>query len=118
MGAFNLEGAGRPEAQLQEKIIEFLQRRGWHVMPTHGNMYQKGFPDLFICHHDYGHRWVEVKLPDIWGFTPAQEENFPLICRNGSGVWIMTGANDIEYKKLWHPPNWHHYYVLLKRKCR
>jgi hypothetical protein len=89
-------------------------------METHGNIFQKGFPDLFICHKEYGHRWVEVKVQtaekNVWGFTEAQREEFPKLCVNGSGVWVITAATEQEYRKLWQPSNWHHYTLLLKRK--
>ena len=86
-------------------------------METHGNMFQKGFPDVFISHFSYGHRWLEVKYIKQYEFTPAQIENFPKLCQNGSGVWILTAANEIEYRKLFLPPNWHDYLILLKRNC-
>jgi len=101
-------GRRGPEAKIQAALIDFLHMRGWHVMVTHGNMYQAGFPDLFCCHKMYGQRWVEVKKPGMKGsrFTPSQLEDFPKICANGSGVWVLTGALETEYAKLFKPPNW------------
>jgi hypothetical protein len=77
-------------------------------MVTHGNMYQCGFPDLFATHAKYGARWIEVKLPDMKGshFTQAQLEYFPKLCANGSGVWIMTAATEMEYQLLFAKANW------------
>jgi hypothetical protein len=100
-----------PEARIQDSIISYLEGLGWFVKETHGNMYQSGFPDLFCCHRRYGQRWVEVKLPNMEGskFTKAQLADFPKICANGSGVWIMTAASKSEYDKLFKPPNWYHY---------
>jgi hypothetical protein len=96
-----------PEAIIQAAIIDMLRIKGWHVMVTHGNMYQSGFPDLFACHSMYGTRWIEVKLPDMKGskFTPAQLEHFPKMTANGSGVWILTAATESEYEKLFRRPN-------------
>lgn len=46
-------------------------------------------------------------------FTPAQVEKFPMYCANGSGVWILTGDSETEYKKLFSAPNWWQYYGKL-----
>jgi len=104
-------GKKGPEAQIQNQVIDFLRARGWHVMVTHGNMFQSGFPDLFCCHSRYGQRWVEIKLPGMKGskFTPAQLEEFPKICANGSSVWVLTGASESEYEKLFRSSNWYQY---------
>lgn len=100
-----------PEGILQEKIKKMLRYKGWFVKPTHGNIYQSGFPDLFASHSDYGHRWIEVKLPDMKGsrFTSAQLKEFPKFCAHGSGVWILTGDSEEEYDKLFKPYNWFSY---------
>jgi hypothetical protein len=104
------------EHKLQKLIIEMLMKKGWFVKSTHGNLYQSGFPDLFACHSTYGHRWVEVKLPDRRGepFTPAQIETFPKLCANGSGVWVLVAATESEYKKLFSHHNWYTYLHVFK----
>jgi hypothetical protein len=97
-----------PEAVVQKKIIEFLTQRGWTVMPTHGNAHQKGFPDLYCVHPDYGQRWVEVKYLESFSFTPSQIKFFPKINAAGIGIWILTDATIAEYHKLFerkHMPN-------------
>ena len=101
----------RPEAIIQGKIKDALRLRGWFVKSTHGNAYQSGFPDLFVCHSRYGQRWIEVKLPDMKGskFTSAQVENFPKFSANGSPIWILTGDSDYEIDKLFGPENWYQY---------
>lgn len=90
--------------------------KGWYYMETHGNMFQWGFPDLFACHSRYGQRWIEVKRPKMQGskFTPAQLDCFPKLCANGSGVWILTGATEQEYEKLFKQPNWWQYLSAMK----
>ncbi len=101
----------RPEAKVQEAIELMLRGKGWFVKSTHGNMFQSGFPDLWCTHSRYGARWVEVKLPNMKGskYTAAQLEDFPKICANGSGVWVLTGISDDEYNKLFKPHNWYQY---------
>jgi hypothetical protein len=104
-----------PERIIQDEIISFLRIREWYVLETHGNMYQRGFPDLFVCHTSYGQRWVEVKNPLQYCFTAAQMETFPKLCAHGSGVWILTAATQDEYLKLWKPPNWWVYNCNFER---
>lgn len=103
-----------PEAEIQEAIIAFLKLRGWFVKETHGNMFQSGFPDLFATHAKYGSRWIEVKNPGKYSFTNAQLVDFPLFCMNGTGIWILTAANEAEYKKLFQPYNWHFYLTIAR----
>lgn len=102
-----------PERIIQDNIMGMLRMRGWFVLETHGNMYQSGFPDLYATHSRYGARWVEVKNPVAYSFTPAQLDTFPKLAANGSGVWVLVDHSDAEYEKLWHPPNYH-IYLLLK----
>lgn len=77
-------------------------------------MYQSGFPDLYATHYKYGARWVEVKNPEKYCFTPAQLEWFPQFVSHGSGIWIMTAATDVEYEKLFKPCNWYLYLGVMK----
>ena len=104
----------RPEARVQQEVIKLLRYKGWFVKETHCNMFQSGFPDLFCCHTRYGQRWVEIKLLVGSRFTAAQLEDFPKICANGSGVWILVAATESEYEKLFKRPNWYVYLDILK----
>jgi len=105
-----------PEAKIQEDIIKYLRMKTWLVISMHGNMYQRGLPDLWASHYLYGARWIEIKLPNMVGskFTPAQMEYFPKICANGSGVWIMTADTDDEYEKLFKSSNWAMYLGIMR----
>jgi hypothetical protein len=98
-----------PEGKIQWKLVRYLRARGWVVMETHGNLYQKGFPDLYCTHIKYGARWVEVKNPLSYSFTTEQYHSFPLLESGGAGVWILVAATEEEYLKLWRPSNYHHY---------
>lgn len=98
-----------PEAKLQKDWTDFLAIRGWLVLPTHGNMYQRGFPDLYCTHSRYGARWCEMKILGHYRFTPAQLEIFPKLIAHGSGVWVIVAANDGEYKKLFQRCNFWYY---------
>lgn len=98
-----------PERKIQNALMRFLTDRGWYVIETHGNMYQRGLPDLFATHQRYGGRWIEVKNADQFCFTPAQLETFPKFTSNGTGIWILVAANQEEYEKLFKPANWGFY---------
>ena len=91
-----------------------LNDRGWFTLETHGNAYQKGLPDIFACHANHGHRWVECKNPKAYDFTAAQRVTFPQFTCNGSGVWILVAATEAEYVKLFDKPNWHYYLKIFK----
>lgn len=97
---------GGPEKIIQEAIIKFLEARGWLVIVTHGNEFQMGLPDLYCAHYEFCTRWVEVKNPEKYSFTPAQQQVFPALMSKGVGIWIMCYADVVEYEKLFCPPNW------------
>ena len=94
-----------PEAKIQEDIIKMLRERGWFVKNTHGNMYQHGLPDLFAAKRRYGSRWIEIKNPESFKFTPAQWEDFPQFIAQGIGIWVLVAATETEYQKLFQKPN-------------
>lgn len=103
-----------PERIIQDAIIEMLKIRDWYVMETHGNAFQRGFPDLYATHSKYGGRWIEVKNPEAYSFTAAQMECFPKLSANGTGIWILASATELEYQKLFAPPNWWVYSVHFR----
>jgi len=100
----------KPEAKIQKAIVKMLRAREWTVVVTHGNQYQQGLPDLLALHHIYGKRWVEIKNPKSYSFTPAQKELFPKLHEVDGGVWILVAATDYEYEKLFTSGNWFVYY--------
>lgn len=96
-----------PERKLQDAIVDYLIKREWYVKETHGSIFMSGVPDLFVCHYTLGWRWVEVKNPEHYSFTPAQLETFPSFQSKGIGIWIMAYCDEYEYQRLFQPPNWH-----------
>lgn len=100
MDALHLKRTHNPEADIQRAIIKFLEQRGWVIMVTHGNSVQKGFPDLYCLHRNYGQRWIEVKNPSAYSFTPAQLKFFPAMNQAGIGVWVMVAATLEQYATL------------------
>lgn len=94
-----------PEAKIQTAITLMLESKGWFVKPTHGNLYQSGFPDLYCGHPIHKQRWIEVKYIEKYRFTQAQLDNFPLISEF-TGIWVLIAATEREYSKLFARPNW------------
>lgn len=99
-----------PEWYIQQALIQFLRDRGWLVEPTHGNLYQQGFPDLWCHHGKWGYRWIDCKQPGRYTFTKAQRVKWPLWEAYGVGIWILTAANQEQYDLLFKPPNWRYYW--------
>ena len=73
-------------------------------MNTHGNKYQRGFPDSYCVHPKYGQRWIEYKRPKVGRYTKDQIKFFPIFEKCGIGVWVLDGEG--QYDKLFKPPNW------------
>lgn len=94
-----------PEAKIQGAIIKMLKERGWFVKVLHGNMYQAGLPDLLALNKRYGQRFIEVKQPTGYSFTPAQTIDFPQMISQGARIWVMVAATEEEYQKLFQKPN-------------
>jgi hypothetical protein len=103
-----------PERKIQDKLIDFLTLRRWYVKVLHGNAFQQGMPDLFICKREFGYRFVECKQPDKYMFTSAQVETFPKLTEAGVGIWVLTAAMEHEYQKLFYKPNWWSYFTATK----
>jgi hypothetical protein len=98
----------RTEAKIQEEVEDKLRLLKWYVISTHGNIYQHGLPDIYCGHLKYGTRWLEIKNPDGYSFTPSQMENFQLMSAAGIGIWIATSAIQVP-DVLFAPPNWYTY---------
>lgn len=94
-----------PEAKIQADILDMLHARGWFAKHLHGNMYQVGMPDIYACRKPSLQRFIEVKNPARWKFEQSQLICFKELHDQGVGVWIMFGATDAEYKKLFGKPN-------------
>lgn len=110
MNPIKIRSKHGPEWRIQQDLISFLEIRKWVVEVTNGNIYQVGFPDLFLVHKKYGTRWVDVKNPERYTFTPAQKLKWPLWHEHGVGIWILTAATADEYDKLFAEPNWKAYW--------
>lgn len=106
-----MEPAPKPrdqkEAKIQKAIVKMLEQKGWYVKVMHASASLDGVPDLYIAHPINGPRWVEVKLPYMKGskFTNAQKREFPKLLAANAGIWILTAANEENYRRLFKPQN-------------
>ena len=98
------------EYRIQKQLIDFLESRGWLVQRLIGNAFQTGIPDLFAHHPKWGSRWIDVKVEGRYSFTKAQKIKWPTWERYGVGIWILTGATQDQYDKLFAAPNWRDYW--------
>jgi hypothetical protein len=98
-----------PEKKIQEDLIKYLRMRDWFVRPTHGGSYQAGVPDLYAVKRRYGARWIEMKNVVNYRFTDDQMRVFPQFSKNGVGIWVLQGATDDDYNRLFGAPNWASY---------
>lgn len=99
----------KPEAKIQSALVDYLTARSWLVERMHGNAYQRGVPDLY-CYREGEHRWIDVKVAGRYSFTPAQRHKWLIWDSFGVGIWILTGACQSEYNKLFEPPNWREFW--------
>lgn len=97
------------EATIQNELVAYLTARGWLVERLVGNAFQVGIPDLFCFHRTWGFRWIDVKVEGRYSFTKAQKLKWPFWEAFGCGIWILTGADEANYKRLFGPPNWRDY---------
>lgn len=94
-----------------------LQDHGWYCINTHGNQFQAGLPDRYICHPKYAPRWVEYKVfeGNKVHLTRAQKIRFPIMHGYGVPIFVIAGtdlrgpknygARERLYKKLFKDPN-------------
>jgi hypothetical protein len=100
-----------PEWHIQRDLILYLRARDWHVERMIGNAFQLGIPDLYAAHRKHHQRWIDVKRPDnSYSFTKAQKRKWPVWASFNIGIWILTGADQENYNKLFAPPNWRDYW--------
>lgn len=106
-------------------LKNYLEYRGWMVYKLHGNVYQKGLPDLYITHGTYSARWIECKIKGH-SFTRAQRIVFPKMISHNVPLYLIEGVDfrGIEgkeslqraYQKLFNEPNLAYYLHYSNRK--
>ena len=94
------------EAKIQRKVVEFLAVRAWHVERMSANCWETGIPYLYCHSTRFGVRWVEVKKPSGFEFTPIQRRKWPELEQAGVGIWVLTAATVEQYGLLYRQPNW------------
>lgn len=115
MEPFEPRAAHGPEYHIQERWVGFLENKGWLVERMIGNAFQKGIPDIYIAHPNYGTRWIDIKVYGKYSFTKPQRQKWPEWEQAGIGIWIIGAPSPEEcdkalmlheYTKLFKPPNW------------
>lgn len=104
-----------PEKLIEEKVMSKLRSQQWFVQKMHGNLYQYGVPDLYVAHKSYGTRWVELKNPGKFAFTPAQLIRFKEMNAAGVGIWVVTSEVEVP-ALLFKPQQWYMYLDPLYAK--
>jgi len=114
-------------------ITHCVRKYGWRCDKTHGNQYQKGFPDYFFSHPKYSARWVEIKrlsrkadgsLSQYASFTDAQKNLFPAWLANNVGIWVIAHddlrekpiALEEQYQVLFRPHNCFYFLNSIQRR--
>lgn len=103
------------EKDIQARIFDRLVELQWFVKILHGCAFQVGMPDMFAARIDKGYRFIEVKKP--YGkckFQPSQLKTFPLMEKQGVGVWILSNFDDNAIRLLDGPANYKDF--LLKHE--
>ena len=85
-----------------EDIMLALKMKGYKLMHTHGNIYQRGLPDILAVHPEHGIKWVEVKNKKF-RFTGAQMKYLKQMMVCDFPVWIIQEINELA--KLHEPCN-------------
>ncbi len=94
-----------PETIIQSAIMRMLTRKGWLVKRMGASQYLVGFPDLFAYHQVYKTRLIEVKT-STGKLEKSQIKEFTRFAKYDCGVWVLKGASQEEYNKLFAPANW------------
>lgn len=113
--AFTPRVKNGPEGVIQDNIIRALSKDSWIVLESHGNLYQRGWPDLMATHRNWGVKLIEVKNPTAYEFTVAQQEIFPKLIANGAPVFVLTGHTGQELRKLESTVSNYWFYIQGKR---
>jgi hypothetical protein len=85
-----------------DDIMMAMKMMGYTLMHTHGNLYQRGLPDVLSVHPEHGIQWVEIKNKK-YKFTGAQLKYLKQMMVCDFPVWIIQSYDDL--KKLNGPPN-------------
>lgn len=108
-----------PEYHIQNKWVNFLKMKGWHVERMVMGYLMSGIPDLLIGHPDHGMRFVDIKVYGKYSLTKGQRHTWPIWEKYGMGIWIVgaTSAEECtkahmikEYEILMKPPNWREFW--------
>lgn len=116
MDPIKLRAKHGAEYHIQNKFVEFLELRDWHVERMVMGHLMSGIPDILIGHKKYGMRFIDIKVHGAYSFTKSQKHLWPIWEEYGMGIWILGARSKKEcttehmieeYNRvLFSPPNW------------
>lgn len=77
-----------PEAHGANRLIRYMEARGWGFQKLHGGLYQQGLPDYFAMHPVHGLRWIEMKAPGK-KLRPSQIQTFEFMNKFHQPVFVL-----------------------------
>ena len=96
-----------PESQGTDRLIRYMEARGWHFERLAAGMYQVGLPDWVAFHVKFGLRWIEMKAPGR-KLRRSQEIKFAIMEQYGQEVYVLE--DERHYPLLFKDKgNWRHY---------
>jgi hypothetical protein len=73
---------------LYPQVRQILEKHGWLVEKTHGNLYQFGWPDLLIARSGTV-KWIELKSSLKDKLRSSQCQRFGLWHRYGVKIYVI-----------------------------
>ena len=73
---------------------------------AHGSAYQRGWPDLYCVHPNFGSYWIEMKRPGEQ-LRQTQMDRIRKWHKFGVRIFVLEGAHQVN--RLLEKPNWWHY---------
>jgi len=97
----------KPEAAGSNRLMNYMQAKGWLCMKLGGSKFTVGWPDYYCYHPRHGHRWVEMKAPGE-KLRDSQIKRFTKMAAAGDKIFVCEDRD--HYDRLLRPrDNWRQY---------
>lgn len=84
-----------PETTGSIGIIRKMRERGWYCGKIGGGKYNKGWPDWYCYHTNFGHRWLEMKAGSN-KLTAYQKKRFNELYKAGDKIYVLNVEKPID----------------------